>query len=536
MKCDEAKPFCARCLSGRRVCEGYGVFIQLPQARAKTTALGQHTLNIRPLLISTPESTLHDPRILAPSQQIFLANLGSHSGTVSPMLRSASFWRNVVLPACHQEPPVLHAVLALLHAGRRCSTISDHTEHASSYPPHDQLQMLIQYNHAIHSLKLDASKGDKQSIRVVLITCILFMSIELRIGRTAQALKHLDGGRQLLLSLGMSQDRSDEGERDAPRIALRGDRASVDEELVAVFADLDIQATYFGSQKPQWSLVSFNTSAKQPKVAAINYTGLPNFWEEAHRQLTVLINRSLRLLGSQLDQKTHTRSNQITNSYRDNLIADLRDWQHQYSDYCYASVNQDSRTTSEKWPFALMLIHHAWLTILLSVSYWEIPETAYDSFTAHFRAIVDLASILLADQETPTHPFSLDFGLILPLWTTAMKCRDPLLRRTALRLLMRTGNEGFWDADLVALLAEETIKIEEGINMIGTSDGLAEVVRLEELIPLEFRVSNVEVDPDPEDSTLVIATFLRVKWDEDGSHIGRERLRRKLKRPGEEWI
>jgi hypothetical protein len=58
--------------------------------------------------------------------------------------------------------------------------------------------------------------------------------------------------------------------------------------------------------------------------------------------------------------------------------------------------------------------------------------------------------------------FSLDIGIVTPLYVVVSRCRDPAIRRRGLQLLASCNRrEGIWDSTLAARVAERIIAIEE---------------------------------------------------------------------------
>lgn len=58
--------------------------------------------------------------------------------------------------------------------------------------------------------------------------------------------------------------------------------------------------------------------------------------------------------------------------------------------------------------------------------------------------------------------FSIDLGIIAPLYIVVSRCRDPAIRRRGLQLLASCNRrEGIWDSTLTARVAERIIAIEE---------------------------------------------------------------------------
>jgi len=65
------------------------------------------------------------------------------------------------------------------------------------------------------------------------------------------------------------------------------------------------------------------------------------------------------------------------------------------------------------------------------------------------------------DQRAQT-TFCLDMGIIIPLYTVASQCQNPLMRRKVIALLRSTSRqEGLWNSLLVAKAAERIMEIEE---------------------------------------------------------------------------
>jgi hypothetical protein len=63
---------------------------------------------------------------------------------------------------------------------------------------------------------------------------------------------------------------------------------------------------------------------------------------------------------------------------------------------------------------------------------------------------------------TKQNLFSLDLGIIAPLYIVVSRCRDPAIRRRGLQLLASCNRrEGIWDSTLSARVAERIIAIEE---------------------------------------------------------------------------
>jgi hypothetical protein len=182
-----------------------------------------------------------------------------------------------------------------------------------------------------------------------------------------------------------------------------------------------------------------------------------------------------------------------------------------------------------------MLIHHAWLSVWLQSSYVEVEETDFDSYVSHFKTIVDYTSFIFspegeANSMNRKH-FSLELGLIPPLWWTVMKCRHLKIRHRAHWLLGQAGREGLWDPIMLHEVASETMLLEErwsgvefdpavsssSMDLDTTSDDQAD---LDALIPLRYRISAAKVSNVDEDQKMIQITFTRKEWYVNGAWTG----------------
>jgi len=73
--------------------------------------------------------------------------------------------------------------------------------------------------------------------------------------------------------------------------------------------------------------------------------------------------------------------------------------------------------------------------------------------------ILGLEAGVPLDRETA--PFSMELGVIHPLFFIAWKCRDWKLRRRAIAELRKCGKEGVWEGPIMAVVAERIAQIEE---------------------------------------------------------------------------
>lgn len=103
------------------------------------------------------------------------------------------FWSELVLQVAIDEPAVSHAMIAL-------SSIYEGDVYAKSGSPDAALKRrnfgLESYNRAIRLLIADMGNG--KSVKIPLITCVIFVCVDCLMRDIPVALKHIEGGIKLL--------------------------------------------------------------------------------------------------------------------------------------------------------------------------------------------------------------------------------------------------------------------------------------------------------------------------------------------------
>ena len=101
---------------------------------------------------------------------------------------------------------------------------------------------------------------------------------------------------------------------------------------------------------------------------------------------------------------------------------------------------------------ALLKIH--WLVCTISIEGIITPtKFSTPDFTAKFQKIVTLCkSIVVVENAAKPPQFSMEYGIIGPLYFTALNCNDPGIRRQVLEVLTTPRREGMWDSQIIAYI------------------------------------------------------------------------------------
>lgn len=205
---------------------------------------------------------------------------------------------------------------------------------------------------------------------------------------------------------------------------------------------------------------------------------------------------------------------------RDQLLDALRAWK-----CCFgSSLQRQNDWSSDASPESISLIWISyWMTYIRVSTAHAVDENFYDAFLPTFELIITEAQHVLRDAD-PSSSESTDkkmrlgetifgSGLVECLYFTCLKCREPGLRQKALTLLPRAGNDGIWEGELLAMVAEYVIQLETATpgdsNTIWSQDKFIDASR---------RVNGIALDIDKAHSRLWVRTV------RNGSPCGDTRL------------
>ena len=159
----------------------------------------------------------------------------------------------------------------------------------------------------------------------------------------------------------------------------------------------------------------------------------------------------------------------------------------------------------------LLHIYYLVLTMRLSAFCPELHETVFDSFEASFDVIVAHTRTLIDQGQHLL--FTLDMGLVEPLYITAMKCREPRKRLAAHELLSLCRQEGAWDGPLMACVAQHAIRVEAALC---GREQRSKVARTSADVSLFDNVQTIRAlrgDPDAEKCRIFAVSLPSVNWE-----------------------
>lgn len=436
----------------------------------------------------------------------------------------SNLWERLILQISHEEPSILHASIALgsMHRKYKERGVSISATSLSD-PAH--VFSLRQYVKAIGSLRTRLrTTGDSRTREVTLITCLLFICLEMLQGQRIGALTHLQTGLRIL-SRSVSQN--DGLSSEPTQLVLKHDPDTVVDQLTDVFARLDYESTMFGQQSPHLRFVP-------EQSVAMPYAWVPATFfniQEARQYLDTLSSAVFRFRGCLLETaksfitepivdvatailSQHAIARSLDLSSFPALLGQLRVLQNSLAIWLSAlkAYNrpkslfclEDSRAIS------LLEIQHFYVYFLIS-NCQSTKEMSCDSFNDDFKKILALSMSYLKDKplesstSEPLHrTFTLESGVLPSLYLISMKCRDPILRRQAISMVYRaTCQEGMWEGSIIARYVEQIADFEEAAanycGELSKSDDIPEFARFSDVI--------LALSEDPSYGRLICARY-----------------------------
>ncbi|KAL8356423.1 hypothetical protein RB601_001637 [Gaeumannomyces tritici] len=461
VKCDEAKPFCVRCMKSGRQCDGY-LDPSVMGSRRKSNRDGR-ALSVG----GSPYSSFSTLLEWALPEEKRAFHFFQH--VTAPHLAGdldAVFWKVLVLQVCQAEPAVRHAVLAVssmhesLTQGDGPAAISPASSpHLDPASPGTKASFALQqYNKAIACL-LDRMKDTTSRPLAPLLTCVLFVCLEFMHGKDKESLIHLEQGRQILSKL----------ERKATSRNAEIDMVKL--HLVPIYLRLSLTSFLFGGRP-----VPIPQSLKTlPEV--------PTMFESVHEIRFVLYDFMDEVLRFMQRARQARYGNNVPaetvaslGEEQDSLTKRLAKFGVAFSLYQVVRPAHMSEVSSAVFQMYLHAMN-IWVATSLSSA-----EACFDDHLSSFSAIIPLAALILnkpepfstmgkarAAQQQPGESadsraiFTFETYVIPILYYVATKCRHPLIRHSALDLLKQNPHrrENLWQASRMAAIAEHIVKVEE---------------------------------------------------------------------------
>ncbi len=365
----------------------------------------------------------------------------------------------LLLQACHLEPALRHLAAALGAFHEHLERPSYSGDFSTTHKNIDLDYATQQYTQALTSLRNLLNKSDSQSIELVLIGAFMCMYYEVLQENWEITQVHLENSLNVLKLLLPSQG---SWLNNAAETNMTKSKR-IDDDIVQPFAHLDIEASCtLGRRRPTMCI-------------ATTTLGLPT-------QFTTIsqARHFLYALTSQL----HSFMRSTADEYRSKVLpiplptiaeanfleTRLKDWASSFSAFLNSPSTKLSRQEQQS---ADVLSIQQKVTWMKAATCLYAEEMIFDRFDQEFEEILCLADYLIHittplmntnKYASSTHKVVVTFnmGIIEALFWTAIKCRISAIRHRAIDILRKVSwQEGVWNAEMMAAVAERFVRVEE---------------------------------------------------------------------------
>ncbi|OBT66191.1 hypothetical protein VE03_05131 [Pseudogymnoascus sp. 23342-1-I1] len=502
VKCDEGRPECIRCAKAKRTCGGYNHVKARSRQDSRHLVSFQHAV-IKPKTPSLLQNAASSLTSQAPSSTFlgesevenrYFRYFQETNTTGLDGTWGWALWNSLMLQTSHQEPFVRHSIIAIgaLLKSHESAYLAGVRPRSVVIPYIAKLHRnfaISKYDTAVKSMRKAISVGTT-SPRQTLLGCILVVCFEMLIGNSHLAIKHAHSGTSILQQWRTQTLRPTQEQRHllspAPLI--------VEDEIVGAFRSLSIQITTLGSD---------NSTTYDKKTMNYHYVASTaplscSDLGEMHAYLNEIVCRIYDLISTirvpSQSMATPTKlgyepliedASVITNMaiYRtafevtENVRAqqvqcatEIANWMRLFKplfeSLCIKEEGSEKGFSCASHVAAMMQTQ-AIATTILTAGILIVNEMEYDRFNPQFRELVGLAELIVKLRQEAKKGNSwvggpwIDIGLTPQLFVVVTRCRDPVIRRKAIKLLEGWYIEGFWDPALIAQIGLFVMEVEE---------------------------------------------------------------------------
>ncbi|WXC60149.1 hypothetical protein SNK03_006008 [Fusarium graminearum] len=446
IKCDETRPACTKCIQSGWECDGY------PSNAVSTMTLRRERVPTQtppiPLLSITSYSIPFKVPGSQRDRQLLHYFCVQGASEISGFLTS-DFWSEIVLRESHQDSTLRQALVAMS---------SLHLDYITSDPVTSQvasIETLDNYGKAIRTVRKRLAQPSPGTTKVALICCVIFYCCENTLGNPDTAQQHLSNGLELLKSISRHSTQMEKAE-------MKG--------LKTIFERLDMQASFFQDDRvpilslPHWETHKTEYDALVPKTS---FSTL----QEAHKSLIKLQSWLYSFINKNADvYKAGTESlSSVVLDEKAALVAAYNSWSYAVENFQLAEAH-DEHT---KYGLRFLLVHSKICQMIVDSKFSVNDEIFGASPNPAAHEILDLVETLLdyttklnsspSATQTPRRNFSLESGVVAPLFALALKCSDEsVATRAAQMLSLSQRREGLYDAQTMAMILTHLRKSRDG--------------------------------------------------------------------------
>ncbi|RMD43245.1 hypothetical protein DV735_g1885, partial [Chaetothyriales sp. CBS 134920] len=373
------------------------------------------------------------------------------------------FWQSLVLQVGQQEEVVRNAIIALASLHEDYQIRSGRYEAGALLQDDSYRSVTLLYSKALRQLNRQLDEPSAANAKLAIICSILFACFEvLRRNNMAAVIHYQQGMRELMRQMNLPEvgDMASASNEAGPVYKVRTIPQNELDQLLRVFCRYDIQACTFSKDRAE------RVSAEVPTEFPAHFT-----LTQVRNHLDTLLICVYQMAKSDLQMFRYWNKDDIPiywQQRKQDAVTQFQNWLDAIEGFFRQPGLALSQHDSKSLLGLRLQIRVALIMVRISIDCK--PETTYDQFTSEFEEIVSRSEQLfqsLALQDAKpldvenANEFTMELGLVHPLFFVATKCRDWTLRRRAVAQLRKAGKEGVWEGPVMAVLATKIMKLEE---------------------------------------------------------------------------
>lgn len=364
------------------------------------------------------------------------------------------FWNYLLLQLSHTEPTTWHSLLAFasITERQRFSGATDGQPQA--------LTPRFTLNHYTRAVELLASRiaRSKPCIEVLLSSCYLFFALEMLFGNIEGAITQVQGGLWLV----QSWKKANSGRSNSAIDNLFNPILNMMLSFAFIYGREVILTTRYPNDPHIPRLASFETPYSAT-VVLVDFTA--SCWQTAREFETYKF--ANKLTGYDI---------YLASSYKRQIRDRYREWLTKFEHIISKIKTSDFNLAG----LQAVSLAKVWCTVssICIQHKFGLEETKFDAHVREFEQSLEMVESLINTTSDPKtnstgSPFLTQY--FSQVYLIAIKCRDPQIRRRALSNLKNfpfdgRWNSGFWNARMMAKVAERVVEIEEE-GLEGRRDG-----------------------------------------------------------------
>ncbi|KAF8859255.1 hypothetical protein BDZ45DRAFT_801772 [Acephala macrosclerotiorum] len=473
VKCGEERPSCLRCTSTGRKCDGY--FYGSNSRSQFTTSATISPPNRNPTLTvahaQTPTITPLPPAQLFGNGQEHRSFAFFRDFSCRRLAYSypSKFWEQILFQACHNEPAVRHATIALgaLHErfvlGNKGLPDMQQLDNISGTFP------LEQYTKALRML---ASRLQDTSTEVVLMASILFSYFESIRGHHASVASHIINAVKIIAELKCAPN-----SKQNPPLSISPISYMALRDLSLLFVRLDVTDTEFRAmstfQNDFSDAEGINTAIRK-KDSLLRFETL----EQARGALHNIRIVAPRAAASSLEYPYTFQPELYASSAEFSTSVKLRQYSKALDCFARINIKRLNKVEQEEiyhLKMQAMLVGMN-LTTSIGTALQDDCGVLWFRWTFKCKEIIARAELVVQSPNDENQPqvIGIDKGIIWPLCFAAIRCRKSELGSRAIELLrIEERQEGIWNSFQAANAVEALLQSgEPGLESLAEAEAV----------------------------------------------------------------